>query len=250
VGSRLLAVSAATDRGLVRRNNEDAILLGEWIGVGDTAAHEASFDFAGGFVQILICDGMGGHRGGAVASAAICEFLRTALPRQGGAIEITEALDEADRHLHLLMEGKPDLTAMGATVVGAVIGAETTIVFNVGDSRAYYFDGDRLQQISIDDTAPSEARTGTAPTRRNHAVTQALGGSRRRMRPRPHIVRLTPSAGHLLLLCSDGLTDMVTEDTIRNILLTPDAPAIDFIDRANEAGGEDNVSVVVATFTG
>jgi len=71
VGSRLLAVSAATDRGLVRRNNEDAILLGEWIGVGDTAAHEASFDFAGGFVQILICDGMGGHRGGAVAS--VCE---------------------------------------------------------------------------------------------------------------------------------------------------------------------------------
>jgi protein phosphatase len=132
---------------------------------------------------------------------------------------------------------------MGTTVVGIVYFDREALVFNVGDSRAYELRRGQILQLSRDDTLNvSRGRTNV----RSHALTQSLGGTTTPQALRAHVRRI-PFEDHVgVLLCSDGLSDMVQE-TAMNLVLAenPTDPAGQLVSAALEAGGKDNVTVVV-----
>ncbi len=137
---------------------------------------------------------------------------------------------------------------MGSTVVGAVLRSQQLFIFNVGDSRCYLFSAGQLVQLSYDDV-PEHENDRPGP-RRSHALTQALGGSSLPLPVDPHITIDAPLApGETLLLCSDGLTDMVTNQIIRNILGDAKLPLRStrkLAAKAFSAGARDNISLIVA----
>ena len=116
-------------------------------------------------------------------------------------------------------------------------------VFNVGDSRVYLARDGGLSLLSVDDTLPRRAAG------RSHALTQSLGGTSVPLPLHPHVVSVEPVAGDVLLVCTDGLTDMLGDAEIVASLLAGTAnPAAALADAAVEAGGRDNVTVVVTEF--
>jgi protein phosphatase len=230
-------VHARTDPGRERETNEDAVLAeridGGWL--------------------LAVADGMGGHAAGDVASEAATTVLAESV-RETGADDpaetrLREAVSAAAERVRSLAEG--ERSGMGTTLVAALVyGGEATIV-NVGDSRAYRFDGG-LRQVTVDhslvqqlldsgEITPEEARTH--PQR--NVVTQALGTDGEIS---PDVYR--EGLPGTLLLCSDGLTEELTDGEIESILAaepSAEAAAAALVGAANDSGGRDNVSVVVAT---
>jgi protein phosphatase len=132
---------------------------------------------------------------------------------------------------------------MGTTVVGAMLTGVDALVFNIGDSRAYSMRRNRLIQQSCDDTFDTSAKR---PWPRSHALTQSLGGTLSRRPLQPHIKKLALTEEDQLLLCSDGLTDMLKEEEIVRLLVrNPENPAETLVAAALDAGGTDNVTTVV-----
>jgi serine/threonine protein phosphatase PrpC len=137
---------------------------------------------------------------------------------------------------------------MGSTLAGAVLSLSGILTFNVGDSRSYLHTSDHLIQLSRDDVQDH----GTDPSghRISHGITQALGGADFPVPVHPHINTDPPLAlGETLLLCTDGITDMVPDETIKDVLSqaqTPERAVRDLAGRALRAGGIDNLSLIVA----
>jgi serine/threonine protein phosphatase PrpC len=156
---------------------------------------------------------------------------------------VTSMIANANRRLFEEMfssEGRP---GMGTTIVGVLYFDREALVFNVGDSRAYELRRGQMLQLSQDDTLnANRGRRGA----RSHALTQSLGGTTKPLALRPHIRRL-PFEDHIgVLLCSDGLSDMVQEDEIVRVLSShSDDPAERLVAAALDAGGKDNVTVIV-----
>jgi PPM family protein phosphatase len=137
---------------------------------------------------------------------------------------------------------------MGTTLVGAFLTPSALLTFNVGDSRCYLFSAGRLIQLSHDDTTDEEkTRSGH---RKSHAITQALGGSSFPIAVDPHINVDAPlGPEETLLLCSDGLTDMVDDHGIALALSAANDPiraVRDLAGKAFAAGARDNASLIVA----
>ena len=237
--------AAITSRGRVRRANEDAIGL-----VGGVLAGEPALPLGGslegpGPLALVLADGMGGHPHGALASREVVRALMadTALlvTPQGCAA----AIRQAHLHLHDLMLRRPETLTMGATVAGVALTGDAFCWFNVGDSRIYRMRGSRLEQLGHDDrrlATPADA--GRTP----HEILQCLGGQRAIAPIHPHAGAGTLLPGDSLLVCSDGLTDMVADDAIAT-LLSADADArescVRLLQAALDAGGLDNVSVIL-----
>jgi len=136
---------------------------------------------------------------------------------------------------------------MGSTIVGAIMRANQLIAFNVGDSRCHLFSSGQLTQLSQDDVLDQERdRLGSG---RSHVLTQALGGSSLPLAIDPHITVEAPLApGEALLLCSDGLTDMVDNQAISKILraaVTPLQSVCALAAKAFSNGARDNISLIV-----
>lgn len=233
-----------TNRGRVRPQNEDAIALDSHILTGDmdaptviTSPNDRSL--------LMIADGMGGHAHGAMASRAVLDYLVTAIDRLSNPASCAEVVEEANRHLYEVMEEHEEALGMGSTLVAAVLTAGQLLTFNVGDSRSYLFSRSQLVQLSHDDVPEGEHNS-----RRSHALIQALGGSSFPVSIEPHISVDSPlAAGETLLLCSDGLTDMVADETIRYALSTAKAPlqcVSKLAAEAFRAGARDNISIIVA----
>lgn len=130
---------------------------------------------------------------------------------------------------------------MGSTLVAVSVRSNTALLVNVGDSRAYLVSGQKLRLLSNDDTLPA-MRAG----RRQHMLTQSLGGLAFQTPISPHVSRIQLEVTDRLLLCSDGLTDMVSDEEIAEILLTqPQEPASSLIEAALRQGGRDNITAVV-----
>jgi serine/threonine protein phosphatase PrpC len=232
---------AATHVGRVRGLNEDLCLVGEW------RSGKAVENWQGRLFRnrewAVIADGMGGHEAGNVASRivvdAIAELIQAAMSEEC----IIKMLEAANRRLFEAMYAIGGRPGMGTTVVGAVFPGNELIVFNVGDSRAYAFRQGQLAQLSHDDTL--NIRRGKLRSR-SHALTQSLGGSTKPQSLLPHLRHTVFEDKDILLLCSDGLTDMIEEDEISEILVRhPDNPAEQLVAAALDAGGEDNITVVV-----
>jgi protein phosphatase len=240
---------AATDIGAVRSSNEDVFVA------------EADLRL------FLVLDGMGGHAGGEVAAEAAAndlpalarEHLEAMKGRDPRAVRrwLARLIAEENRRIHLQGLTRSGFEGMGTTMAMILLLADRAYVANLGDSRAYRFRGGRLTQLSKDhsvirelvDAGEISAAEATYHQTRG-LVTQHLGmpdGAN------PYVRSYALKAADRFLLCSDGLTDQVRDETIREVLNvhTDCQEACDIlVDLANAHGGIDNVTVVLVEWTG
>lgn len=239
------SVAAITSRGCRRHANEDTVGVAGAVLTGEPALPLGSvLDGAGPFAMV-VADGMGGHPHGALASReVVCELMtdptRLATPEGCAA-----AIRQAHLRLHELMLRRPETMTMGSTVAGLAVLGDAFCWFNVGDSRIYRLREGRLEQLGRDDRRGTvSGETGRA----SHEILQCLGGQRAIAPINPHTGTGVLLPGDSLLVCSDGLTDMVADDSIAALLRAAAdvaAAATLLLHAALEAGGRDNVSVVL-----
>jgi PPM family protein phosphatase len=227
-----LVTGSATDTGLVRGNNEDSFLVDN--------EH----------VLYAIADGMGGHRGGEVASRTAIEALRASV---AAGLPVHDAIVRANSAVIERATDDEELTGMGTTLTAVVVaGGRQLLIGHVGDSRAYLLHRGELRRITDDHSLVEElVREGrlTPEQAESHPqraiVTRALGVD---SDVDVDLYTIEVEAGDRVLLCSDGLTTMVRDRDVERLARSepdPQRAAEVLVDAANRAGGEDNTSVVV-----
>lgn len=233
------SIWAATDIGLVRKTNEDSFGLPTLISSGrEQEVYQGQLPTEGGWA--VIADGMGGHEAGEMASRAVVETFHRQATKTLTEIGIMATLDEANMEIYARVASGTGSPGMGSTIVGVTFNGQHCFVFNIGDSRLYVRRGDDLLQLSIDDTL----RAGGA--RRSHALTQSLGGTRKPAPLVPHVREWKTEPDDLLMLCSDGLSDMLSGEGILRLLNGEHPqPALTLVNAAVAAGGHDNVTAIV-----
>lgn len=235
-----LQMSGRTDVGCAREHNEDQI------------AWDANAGLA------LLADGMGGHNAGEVASALAISVLHPLLRDLPGDTleqEVGAQNAVADANSEILHKAASDavFNGMGTTLALALFRGKGVMVGHVGDSRVYRLRHDRLEQLTADHSLLQEMVAGgfmTAEEARRavnkNVITRALG-----IEPTVDVElhHHEVQAGDLYLLCSDGLNDMVTDNTIAKLLMNNrdnlDAAADALVAEANRCGGNDNISVIL-----
>lgn len=226
-----LRVAAATHVGRVRTSNEDSYLVDDQLGI------------------FAVADGMGGHAAGEVASSVALDAIQGSL-QSGSTIDTAVSL--ANASVREQAAENPDLAGMGTTLtLLSIVGTPT--IGHVGDSRAYRLRNGTLQLLTDDHSLVAElVRAGrltpeqAATHPRRSIITRALGADEN---VTVDLVPVEILEGDRILLCSDGLPTMISDDAIRAALSNPaDVPDIaqNLIELANAAGGEDNVTVIVA----
>lgn len=233
----VLRAGAATDVGRVRDHNEDSLLV--------TAS------------VFAVADGMGGHAAGEVASRIVTETLEELAERDrivpddivaALALANTRLLESAARH--------PEQTGMGTTATGLSVvsagGSDHWAVFNVGDSRVYRLVDAELNLVTVDHSEVQEmidAGLLTAEQAARHPlrniVTRSLGTE---VTPVPDLWVFPPSPGERFVICSDGLSNELSREEIRRVVVEVDDPqqaAVALVAAAVEAGGRDNVTAIV-----
>jgi len=232
--------------GSVRPNNEDIILLG-----GELFRDQAqTLDFE--IVEksrfaVAVADGIGGHSGGEIASEYAAQFFGdfiSELPDDLSAEEITEKIKEwaqvAHRNLLLQGEQNPEYNGMGTTFCGMLFYEKLVLAINIGDSRLYRFRNDILRQISTDHSMQQLTSNQSLPS---NEIYNSLGAGDSVSVDIKDLTGLLYD-NDIFLICSDGLSDMITDDEIEQILLT-EPTAEKLVAAAINAGGKDNVSVVL-----
>jgi serine/threonine protein phosphatase PrpC len=234
----LLRSGSATDTGMRRKVNEDALISRTPV--------------------FLVADGMGGHRSGEVASAAaIAEFAAFAGRATVSVAEVRTAFARA----RVRVETLPDAEGAGTTLTGAVLvdvdGTTSWLVLNLGDSRTYLLSGGEFEQVSVDHSVVQElieqgeldAETAARDDRRN-IITRAIGAG---SSGDPDYWLIPVHAGDRLLACSDGLTGELTPARIEAMMRTaghPQAIATQLVHEALLHGGRDNITAVVVDAVG
>lgn len=239
-------VVAITHRGAVRARNEDTIAVGSWIGSG-AAEPPRRFIFDAAPAVAIVCDGLGGHRAGDVASRIAAEALAraaadgaTGAAGPPGAEAVARAerwLVEANDAIYARMVADPSLATMGSTAAGLAALGEELVVFNVGDSRVYRWQDGYLCQLSLDDSIIG---------RPDRPLSQCLGGREAHGAIVPHarLERWIP--GRRYLVCSDGLYGVLGLEAMEAALAGPPADAAArLLEGALAAGAPDNVSIVI-----
>ena len=240
----------AADTGRARSNNEDSVAVDPGNGLA------------------VLADGMGGYNAGEVASNMLTDFIRTELGRwlaEAGSratdAEVKRAMeicvDNANRAIFNAANANPQYAGMGTTLVLAVFRDAQVRLGHVGDSRAYRWRGNELVQVTRDHSLLQEQIDAglitpeqAAFSANKNLVTRAVGVEDTVLLE-THLHDTQP--GDLYLLCSDGLSDMLEDAMIARLLQTHDAlPAAGqaLIDAANEAGGKDNISLILARVDG
>lgn len=225
--------SAASHQGMVRQNNEDALFP-------DSAGE------ADGPVTLMVADGMGGHVAGEVAS-------RLAV-NAAAAVDLSpsDRVSAGNRAIREEVAREPSLEGMGTTMTLVALDPDGTARFaHVGDSRAYLLRSKLLSQVTQDHTVAAEyvalgriAPEEAASHPQRHMLTRTLGLTRF---VNVDEVEVALQPGDRILLCSDGLTEMVPDSRIAEVLAERgvEEAAWRLIDMANAAGGIDNISVIV-----
>ena len=228
-----IVAAAATDIGQVREGNEDSFLV-----------HDPLF---------AVADGMGGHVGGEVASTLALETMEKLFDH--GAADLGDLVQGANRAVFERSLLDRTVTGMGTTLTAALVEGDRVRLGHVGDSRAYLFRDGQLNLLTEDHTLVhrmvvsgeiTEEEAGTHPHR--SILTRALGVE---MTIDVDDGELSVLAGDRLLLCTDGLTGMITDGRIREILGAAPDPADAakrLVRAANRAGGVDNITVVLLDF--
>lgn len=236
-----MIVKAKTDIGIERHSNQDAFSVSE---------------FENSAVLAVVCDGMGGANAGNVASGKATEIIMSFFKRSyrkgldaGGITALLQsAILSANIELYDMASKNPEFTGMGTTVVAAFVSDDFTVISHVGDSRAYLI-GDEVTQLTRDHSVvqsliesgkltPEEARVHP----RRNVITRALGIE-------PDILvdsdEYTVNNGETIMLCTDGLSNFVTTEEIKEIFMNDAENSAELlVSRANKNGGGDNITVV------
>ena len=261
-----------TDRGRVRDNNEDHFLVAELskamrVHQSSLAQPKTQFSYEQGHL-FLVADGMGGHQAGEQASALAMEtieaftlnHLKWFFHLQGEENdligEFQDALRQADARIIEEASRRPELHGMGTTVTMAYILGRELFVVHVGDSRCYLFRKGTLHQITHDHTILDQLLTMGIITPEQaprhflrHVITNVVGGEKPGLDVEVHKLELEPD--DVVLLCSDGLTEMLSVQQIAEILMNHTDSQFacqELIEEANRQGGKDNVTVIVSRF--
>lgn len=259
-----------SDRGQVRESNEDCFAIAELartLQVQHTNLPPSGVSLSGhrGYVY-LIADGVGGSQAGEVASglsvSTIEDFLLNTLRRfsnlqaneeQDALRAFQEALARADSRIFEETAKHPEWQGMGTTLTMAFAVNWRLFVAHAGDSRCYLFSSERLQQLTRDHTMVAElVRQGVIPVEKaaghpwRHVVTNILGGRDPGVYVELHSLDLHPD--DVLLLCSDGLTEMVPDEQIVAVLRQEhdvQRACERLVAEANRLGGQDNITVIL-----
>lgn len=248
-----LKIWAISDKGCVREHNEDMVLIGEDIFRDDKRELTVDLSLAKKIFFVAIADGMGGHNAGEVASEIVlrkmAEKINT-LEENLTENELRSKISEWAEEIHnfILDEGNKDIAknGMGSTLIGVLFYNNFAYYVNVGDSRLYRFRDGNLMQISKDHSL--REATGDKNIASNIIINSFGGGEK-------IFVDFAPVGGKILngdvlLLCSDGLSDMVSDDEIEKILNNEKEGVIEkLLDGAKKKGGEDNISMVLIDIT-
>lgn len=229
-----------TDVGCVREQNEDAV--GYW-------PHEDGLLFA-------VADGLGGHNAGEVASALALEVLAREMDRAPGTWPVAKRLRRAMQEANIAIYNKsitvPELHRMGTTLIASALTGATLVAGHVGDCRLYLLREGVLTQLTKDHTwvaeqvqygilSPEAARTHP----RRNVLSRCLGQT---LIVSIDVLTLSVQAGDVLVQCSDGIHGLLPEDQIAALVgtLPPETACVELVERARDAGGEDNLSIQVA----
>jgi protein phosphatase len=252
--TRALKMASSTDPGMVRSHNEDSLAIDTDIGLA------------------VLADGMGGYNAGEVASgiavALIREEVRKALadsdPSRSEASPVLRAVrvlreqcTRANASIFQSAQNQPQYAGMGTTLVVAVFRDNRVLLGHVGDSRCYRLRDGRLQQITRDHSLLQEQIDAglitpeqAAFSANKNLVTRAVGVEDSVLLE-THQHDVLP--GDLFLMCSDGLSDMLDDDGISQVLQQHESLeqcTHGLIEAANDAGGKDNISVILGRATG
>ncbi len=258
-------IFARTEVGNVRARNEDRFLVIN-LATGDRSLQPSSRiqTIAPSGTLLAVCDGMGGAAGGDVASAMAVDVLAREMAavspfatQEAAQQSLLHAVREANRAILEAAARAPELRGMGTTVTAALVFGTTLAIAHVGDSRAYLRRGRILQQLTTDHSVVGQmvaAGRITPEAARGldnrNVLLQALG-----VMPKigAELVVAELRAGDVLLLCSDGLSTPLPDDAIVDLMLRHEDPmrcCRGLTEAACAAGGPDNVTVVLARFTG
>jgi len=232
-----MKVAAISDLGLHRKRNEDRY----WI------------DMERGI--FVVCDGMGGHRGGDVAAKLTIETMQQNLVFNDYEKLIPvmlASIEKANQVVYQKGRSDPELFEMGTTITAAVIQAKRLTVAHVGDSSLFRFRQGQLYKITRDHTLAEKLRQeglvnsiDVEANQYKHILTRAVGVD-------PHVdidlIQVEVLSGDWIMLCTDGLTDMITEQEIAQEMrdgLEPQDLARKLVDQALQKGGFDNITVVL-----
>ena len=243
-----LAVAAASDLGLVRPHNEDSHAI--WI-----PEEDAERDRRGALV--VVADGMGGMLSGEVASRLAVETVVRVVresPAENMLAILRAAIGEANRIVHEKSRSGPDFNGMGTTCTAVIIQGDTAWIGHVGDSRAYLIRGDQIRQLTNDHSLVAHLVERRELTReqarrdpRRNIVTWSIGPNREiEIDTFQADVRLRP--GDRLLVCSDGLHGPLNDAELVDVVANEDHSTVcdQLIAEANDRGGPDNITVVIA----
>jgi protein phosphatase len=264
-----------TDAGRARRGNEDQFLialLNKTLTVQQASSPRAAVQSAQEQGHLfMVADGMGGHAAGEEASALAVDALETFFletlkwfyrleGKDADKVlkEFQTALGSADARIQDEAAQRPQLRGMGTTLTLAYSQEERVFIAHVGDSRCYLFRENALHRITQDHTLVGEfVRRGLLKPEEaahhplRHVVTNVLGGNEAGVRVEVHKVPLKPD--DVLLLCTDGLTEMVPDEQIAALLrdeYDPEPACRKLIELANARGGKDNITAIVARYEG
>lgn len=238
-----MKIAAVTDIGSCRNENQDNYCAQQLVGGGGWG---------------IVCDGMGGANGGRIASGIATETMRNFFANKLAALRhgqeeafILEGFDAANRAVYEKATSSADMLGMGTTGVCAYLAKGVAHIVHAGDSRAYLMHDGAMRQLTRDHSMVQQlvdsgriTREQAAQHPQKNLITRALGVAATIV---PEYDRCPVQAGDVLLLCTDGLTNMVSDEEIELILKeTPffEAPHR-LVERAIHGGGQDNITILL-----
>jgi protein phosphatase len=234
-------VDGKTDKGLVRKENEDAFCIEKDVGL------------------LAIADGMGGHASGEVASKMAIEILKESVKKEGEPLpdRLSSGVKLANRAIYEAAQSQSQLNGMGTTLTALQLNGNRLSIAHVGDSRAYLIRGGVIEQITDDHTIVSEQVARGMITREEAARSDMRNILSRALGIAPEVdmdmEEVTVSEGDRLVLCSDGLSELISDDEILSEVRSnrrPDLACSELVNLANQRGGNDNITVIVVHLRG
>ncbi len=239
-----MEVSSATSVGCIRSLNEDSFFV--------------SKPDSKGTVLAIVADGMGGHNAGEVASGKAVGILQNDIFKETNMSAkdvLIKAVGDANQEIYEMSINKENLSGMGTTITACVAMENSVTAVQVGDSRLYLIRKDKISQITKDHSLVEmlvENGTITKEEAKNHPqkniITRAVGTDKT---VEADIYEFSVKKGDTVLLCSDGLVNMVDDEEILSVIKsakTLDAAANTLVSQAEKAGGTDNITVILIRF--
>lgn len=240
----IIKAEGICDKGLRRSNNEDHILLDDEL-FSDNF-RQVQFDESTSTAIFAVADGIGGHRAGEIASEEVLKGLSNFTEQLPAGLSFEEMksafskwIRNVHEHLKKMSVENPSFEGMGTTLTGVYFYYGIFYAFHAGDSRLYLYRNKSLKQLTVDHTLAWLTNDPAIPS---NYIANCVGGGKT-----PFIdfneITPTPVAGDKLMICSDGLTDMLKDKLLEELLNENDIQKI--IDAVYEKGAKDNTSILL-----